>query len=401
MASSGNHIGIVGAGIVGLAVARQLQMQSPGRRVTVWDREAAVGSGQTGHNSGVVHAGVYYEPGSLKAQLCRRGGSLLREYCADHGIAVADLGKLVVASAVDERGALAAILERARRNGVPDVRWLEGAQISDVEPYAAGVAAVHSPHTAVVDFTAVAASLAAEVEAAGGTVRLGRRVDGIREGAAAVTVTSSGAPTVVDRLVVCAGLGTDAVARAAGRRSDVRIVPFRGEYYRLTGSTRDRVRGLIYPVPDPRYPFLGVHLTRTHAGEVLVGPNAVPALALDGYRRRDVDPAMLTRLVVWPGGWHLAREHWRTGAHELKSSLWKPSFAAAARRYLPSLRTRDLLAAPSGVRAQAVNRDGAILDDFVIEVSGRVTVVRNAPSPAATSSLAIAEHIVGRLGAAP
>jgi L-2-hydroxyglutarate oxidase len=282
---------------------------------------------------------------------------------------------------------------------VPDVRWLEGTQIGDVEPYAAGVAAVHSPHTAVVDFAAVAAALAADVEAGGGTVLLGQRVKQIREGASGVAVVTTGAPTTVDRLVVCAGLGTDAVARAARRQGDVRIVPFRGEYYHLTGAARDRVKGLIYPVPDPRYPFLGVHLTRTHDNEVLVGPNAVPALALDGYRRRDIDPAMLARLALWPGGWRLAREHWRTGAHELKSSLWKPSFAAAARKYLPSLRTRDLTPARAGLRAQAVDRRGAILDDFVIEVSGRVTLVRNAPSPAATSSLAIAEHIVGRLDA--
>ena len=397
MATGDGHVGVVGAGIVGLAVARQLQLEHPGQQVTVWDAEPVVGSQQTGHNSGVVHAGVYYKPGSLKAQLCRRGGHLLRDYCEARSIAVHDLGKLVIATAVNERAALAAILERARRNGVPDVRWLEGAQIRDVEPHAAGVAAVHSPHTAVVDFTAVAAALAADVEAEGGTVRLGERVRRIHEGGSTVAVTTPTSTSRVDRLVICAGLGTDAVARTAGQRGDVRIFPFRGEYHRLTGPVRDRVRGLIYPVPDPRYPFLGVHLTRTHDGEVLVGPNAVPALALDGYRRRDVDPALLVRLAAWPGGWRLARDHWRTGVHEMKSSLWKPSFAAAARRYLPSLRTRDLEPAPSGLRAQAVDRHGGIVDDFVVEASGRVTVVRNAPSPAATSSLAIAEHIVGRM----
>jgi L-2-hydroxyglutarate oxidase len=401
MAGRDDHVGVVGAGIVGLAVARRLQLDRPGRRVTVWDAAPVVGAGQTGHNSGVIHAGVYYEPGSLKAELCTRGSRLLREYCAEHGIAVDELGKLVIATAVSERPALISILERARRNGVPDVRWLEGADIGDVEPHAAGVAAVHSPRTAVVDFVAVAAALAADIERDGGTLLLGRRVSGVREGATTVTVTAegeaAGAPTPVDRLVVCAGLGTDAVASAAGRRGDVRIFPFRGEYHRLRGPARDRVRGLIYPVPDPRYPFLGVHLTRTHDGQVLVGPNAVPAFALDGYRRRDIDPAMLVRLASWPGAWRLARQHWRTGAHEMKSSLWKPSFAAAARRYLPSLRTRDLEAAPSGVRAQAVDRRGGIVDDFVIDVAGRVAVVRNAPSPAATSSLAIAEHIVDRL----
>jgi (S)-2-hydroxyglutarate dehydrogenase len=256
---------------------------------------------------------------------------------------------------------------------------------------------VHSPHTAVVDFVAVATALAADVEAGGGEVLLGQRVRRVHEDGSSVAVTAAGATVRVDRLVVCAGLGTDAVARAAGRRGDVRIVPFRGEYHRLVGPARDRVRGLIYPVPDPRYPFLGVHLTRTHDGEVLVGPNAVPALALDGYRRRDVDPAMMARLALWPGGWRLAQRHWRTGAHEMVSSLWKPAFAAAARRYLPSLRTADLQPARSGVRAQAVDRQGEIVDDFVVDISGRIAVVRNAPSPAATSSLAIAEHLVDRL----
>jgi L-2-hydroxyglutarate oxidase len=395
--TSSARVGVVGAGIVGLAVARQVQLERPGTEVTVWEAGPAVGASQTGHNSGVVHAGVYYEPGSLKAELCRRGNRLLRAYCAERGITVAEVGKLVIASSVAERSGLMAILQRARRNGVPDVRWLEGVDISDVEPHAAGVAAVHSPHTAVVDFPAVAAALAADVMRSGGTVHLGQRVRRVDEGASTVTVRAGADPVQVDQLVVCAGLGTDAVARAAGRRGTVRIVPFRGEYHRLVGPVRDRVRGLIYPVPDPRYPFLGVHITRTHDGEVLVGPNAVPALSLDGYRRRDVDPLLLARLAVWPGGRRLAREHWRTGVHELTSSLWKPSFAAAARRYLPALRTRDLRPAPAGVRAQAVDRDGAIIDDFVVDISGRVAVVRNAPSPAATSSLAIAEHVVGLL----
>jgi L-2-hydroxyglutarate oxidase len=376
-------VGVVGAGIVGLAVARA--------------KEATVGAHQTGHNSGVVHAGVYYEPGSLKAQLCRRGGALLRDYCADKGITLAELGKLVVATSVDERARLVGILERARRNGVPDVRWLEGAELGDVEPHAAGVAAVHSPHTAVVDYRAVAAALAADVTAAGGTIALAAPVTAVEETADGVRVRAGAASADVARLVVCAGLGTDAVAAAAGRRSDVRIVAFRGEYHRLAPPAADRVRGLIYPVPDPRYPFLGVHLTRTHDGEVLVGPNAVPAFALEGYRRRDVDPAHLAGLLAWSGGRRLARAHWRTGVHELTSSLWKPAFAAAARRYLPSLRTRDLRPAPAGVRAQAVDGVGRLLDDFVVDMSGRVAVVRNAPSPAATSSLAIAEHLVARL----
>jgi L-2-hydroxyglutarate oxidase len=259
VASHDGHVGVVGAGIVGLAVARRLQLDQPGRRVTVWEAATTVGSAQTGHNSGVVHAGLYYEPGSLKASLCRRGGRLLRRFCAEHGIPVDELGKLVVATAVDERAALAAILERARRNGVPDVRWLEGADIGDIEPHAAGVAAVHSPHTAVVDFAAVARALAADVEAGGGTVALGQRVERVVEGASTVSVTAQGPPTRVERVVICAGLGTDAVARAAHRRGDVRIVPFRGEYFRLGRPARDRVRGADLsgpgsPVPVSRGP---------------------------------------------------------------------------------------------------------------------------------------------------
>lgn len=390
-----DHVGVVGAGIVGLAVARQLQLSRPGVRVTVWDKEAEVGTHQTGHNSGVLHAGLYYAPGSLKARLCRRGGPMLREFCAEHGIDVRESGELVVAASVDEEPDLAAILERARRNGVPDVRLLDATELTDVEPFAAGVAAVHSPHTAVVDFRAVAAALAAEVVARGGQVCLDTPVAGFDRRGDTVEVRVAGERVAADRLVVCAGLGTDKVAPPG--RNGVRIVPFRGEYHALSERVEDRVKGIIYPVPDPRLPWLGVHFTRTADGRVLVGPNAVPALAREGYRRRDIDPGLLAGLVLWPGGRALARQYWRTGARELQSSIWKPSFAAAARRYLPSLRTHDLVAGPAGVRAQAVGRNGRLIDDFVIDGEGPVTVVRNAPSPAATSSLAIAEHLSRRL----
>jgi L-2-hydroxyglutarate oxidase len=397
----GEHTGVIGAGIVGLAVARRLQQVRPGAPVTVWDKEKCVGTHQTGHNSGVVHAGIYYEPGSLKAELCRRGGAMLRDFCADHGVAVTELGKVVVAVSEEERPRLEAIFERGRRNGVPDLAWLDAGELRRVEPWAAGVAAVHSPHTAVVDYRAVAAALAGDVEAAGGTIHLGRPVRGITSRAGAVVVTDAeGRGTAVDRLVVCAGLGTDALASAAGFGRHVRTVAFRGEYHRLGGESRDRVKGLIYPVPDPRYPFLGVHLTRTAAGDVLVGPNAVPALAVEGYRRRDVDATALARWVAWSGGRRLARDNWRAGMAELRTSLSKAAFAAAARRYLPSLHTGDLQPAPAGVRAQAVDAGGRLLDDFVVDVSGPVAVVRNAPSPAATSSLAIAEHLAERLLAA-
>ena len=397
---------VVGAGIIGLAVARELLRRSPGAAVTVLEAADHLGAGQTGHNSGVVHAGVYYEPGSLKATLCRRGMGLLRDFCEQHGIAYRELGKVVVATSTDEVVALGRIEERARRNQVPGLARLDRRGLQEIEPQVAGLAALHSPRTAVVDYVAVCRALADEVRAAGGEVRLASPVVAVRPAGGRVRVdvgTSSGGgtgqePLVVDRLVACAGLRSDHVAAMAGAPDDVRIVPFRGEYHRLTPAARDRVRGLVYPVPDPRYPFLGVHLTRTVHDEVLAGPNAVLALALEGYRWRDVDLRDLRAVLTWPGTRRLARTHWRTGLRELAGSVSRRRFAAEAARYLPGLTAADLVPAGSGVRAQAVARDGSLVDDFVVQRVGPVTLVRNAPSPGATSSLAIAEHVVDLLG---
>ncbi|TQS25381.1 L-2-hydroxyglutarate oxidase [Microbispora sp. KK1-11] len=385
------RIGIVGAGILGLAVARQ--MARAGAEVTVLEKEPRIAAHQTGHNSGVVHAGIYYQPGSLKATLCREGAAMLREYCAEHGLPYDEAGKLVVASTRAELPGLRRIAERARENGVPGVAELDAIGLREVEPHAVGVAAVHSPHTAITDFSAVARRLAADVAEAGGSVRLSRPVRAIRQTTDGVAVAAGPERLTFDRLVSCAGLGTDGVADLARAGGDVRIVPFRGEYYRLAGPARDLVRGLIYPVPDPRYPFLGVHLTRRIDGEVLVGPNAVPALALEGYSWRSASLRDLRRIVAWPGARRMAAEHWRTGLREVYGSLAKRAFVAAARRYVPELAPADLVRAGGGVRAQAVARDGRLLDDFVIDVRGRIVLVRNAPSPAATSSLAIARHI--------
>ncbi|MFG3441902.1 L-2-hydroxyglutarate oxidase [Nonomuraea sp. NPDC047897] len=385
-------IGVVGAGIVGLAVARELAM-ARGAEVTVLDKEQQVAAHQTGHNSGVVHAGLYYPPGSLKARLCREGVALLKDYCARHALPYDEVGKLVVASTRAEWPLLRALAERARANGVPGVAELDALGLREVEPHAVGVAAVHSPHTAITDFAAVARRLALDVTELGGSVRLAHPVRAVRETASGVEVLAAGRRLAFDRLVVCAGLGTDAVAAMAGRRGDVRIVPFRGEYYALTGAARELVRGLIYPVPDPRYPFLGVHLTRHIDGEVLVGPNAVLALAYEGYGRRDV--ANARQILGWPGTLRMARRHWRTGLREVHGSLSKGAFLRAARRYVPELTAADLRRTGGGVRAQAVGRDGRLLDDFAVDVHGRVVLVRNAPSPAATSSLAIARHIAG------
>ncbi|MBB2914728.1 L-2-hydroxyglutarate oxidase LhgO [Streptosporangium becharense] len=388
------RVGVVGAGIVGLAVAREAA-RTRGAEVTVLDKEDHVGAHQTGHNSGVVHAGVYYRPDSLKARLCREGMAMLREYCVEHRIPYDEVGKLIVASTAAERPRLRVIAERARANGVPGIAELDALALREVEPHAVGAAAVHSPRTAIADFPAVARRLAADVVDGGGSVLLSHPVRAIRERAGGVDVLAGRRTLRFDRLIVCAGLGTDAVARLAGAPGDVRIVPFRGEYYALAGQARGLVRGLIYPVPDPRYPFLGVHLTRRIDGEVLVGPNAVMALALEGYSWRDVDLADLGRIAAWPGTRRLAAAHWRTGVREVLGSLAKRSFLRAARRYVPELTGADLVRAAGGVRAQAVGRNGDMLDDFSIDVHGRVTLVRNAPSPAATSSLAIARHIVG------
>ncbi|MEU7913547.1 L-2-hydroxyglutarate oxidase [Microbispora bryophytorum] len=385
------RIGIVGAGILGLAVARQ--MARAGAEVTVLEKEPRIAAHQTGHNSGVVHAGIYYQPGSLKATLCREGAAMLREYCAEHGLPYDEAGKLVVASTRAELSGLRRIAERARENGVPGIAELDAIGLREVEPRAVGVAAVHSPHTAITDFPAVARRLAADVTEAGGSVRLSRPVRAIRQTTDGVAVAAGPERLTFDRLISCAGLGTDGVADMARAGGDVRIVPFRGEYYRLAGPARGLVKGLIYPVPDPRYPFLGVHLTRRIDGEVLVGPNAVPALALEGYSWRSASLRDLRRIVAWPGARRMAAEHWRTGLREVYGSLAKRAFVAAARRYVPELAPADLVRAGGGVRAQAVARDGRLLDDFVIDVRGRIVLVRNAPSPAATSSLAIARHI--------
>ncbi|WP_301176291.1 L-2-hydroxyglutarate oxidase [Actinomadura geliboluensis] len=391
------RVGVVGAGILGLAIARRLAETRPGARVTVLDKEDRVAAHQTGRNSGVAHAGLYYAPGSLKATLCRRGIGLLKEYCTDRNLPYEECGKVVVARDASELAALDEIERRATANGVPGLRRLTGGGLREIEPHAAGVAALHSPTTAIADFPAVARAFAADVTAAGGEIRLGFEVVRLGRAGDRVTVASPHEELVFDRLVVCAGLQSDRVARLAGDAPAPAIIPFRGEYYRLVPSRTDLVRGLIYPVPDPRYPFLGVHFTRRVDGGVDIGPNAVLALAREGYRRRDVRPGDVWETVRWPGFRHLARRHWRTGAKELYGSAVKRAFVAEARGFVPALTAADVVAAPAGVRAQAVDPDGSLVDDFRIGRVGPVVTVRNAPSPAATSSLAIAEHVVERL----
>ena len=390
------NVGIIGAGIVGLATARLLAQA--GIPVTVFEKEAEVGQHQTGHNSGVVHAGIYYKPGSAKAKMTRRGVSLIKQYCAETGLAYDERGKLVVARSEAETVKLRELERRSLANGVPGVKWLSGAELRELEPDVAGVAALLSPSTAIVDYVSICRSFGSDVARHGGRVLVRTPVTAVRvAGEDRVEVQTPGGGHRLSRLVICAGLQADLLARQAGDAAAPEIIPFRGEYLRLRPHARDRVRRLIYPVPDPRYPFLGVHLTPRVDGEADLGPNAVLALAREGYRRTDVSLAELRRLSRSGAFWRLARQHWMTGARELRGSLIRRSYLAEARTYLPWLTIGDVTPAPAGVRAQAVDPNGALVDDFRISQAGPVTSIRNAPSPAATASMAIAEHILAEL----
>lgn len=392
---TGKRVAIIGGGILGAAVARRLQQVDPSLGVDLLEKEQTLSVHQTGRNSGVVHAGLYYTPGSLKAELCRRGVSLLKAFCEENDIAYDECGKVLVALDEVEQERLSAIMERAVANGVPDVRLIDDAELREIEPHVRGVAGLYSPHTAIVDYPGVTRALAGHVLANGGRVRTGHEVTSIREtGSEVVLGSPAGDEDAYDLVIACAGLQADRVAAMAGDDADPRIVPFRGEYYLLREDRRDLVRGLVYPVPDPRYPFLGVHLTPRVDGEVMVGPNAVLALAREGYSWRKLSGRDLRDAVAWPGFRRFARQHWKTGVGEMWGSVSKRRFVAAARRYVPELTVDDVIPGPSGVRAQALDRDGKLVDDFRVTQRGHVLIVRNAPSPAATSSLAIAEHIV-------
>jgi (S)-2-hydroxyglutarate dehydrogenase len=375
---------VVGAGIVGLAVARELALRDPRRRVVVLEREDRVGTHQTGHNSGVVHAGIYYAPGSLKARLCVEGARELYGFCERHDIPVERCGKVIVALTPEELPGLDALEERGRRNGVPGLRRVDRAGLRELEPHAEGVAALHSPATGIVDFPAVARALAAEVAERGGTLALGREVTDVDSRPGEVVLSTPAGELAARHAVFCAGAWSDRLATMAGAPADPRIVPFRGSYMRLVANRRELVRGLIYPVPDPRLPFLGVHLTRHLGGDVLIGPTAL--LAPTNGRR-------LGATLRWPGTWRMARRWWRTGLTELQHAISPATLTRAAARYVPELQPGDAEPAWAGVRAQAVARDGRLVDDFAFSHTERALHVRNAPSPAATASLAIAKYV--------
>jgi L-2-hydroxyglutarate oxidase LhgO len=391
------RIVVVGGGILGLATARLLCTSVAGAEVVVVEKEPALARHQTGHNSGVAHAGLYYTPGSLKARLCRRGLGLLREYCAVQGLPYVACGKVVAAVERGELEPLHRLGERAEANGVPGLRWLGAGELAQVEPHLDAIAGLHSPETAIVDFVVVTYAFAREVLAAGGEIRTNTRVARVQRSArGAIVECEAGGSLHADRVIVCAGLQADRLARASGEPAEPRIIPFRGEYWQLRSERASLVNGLIYPVPDPALPFLGVHLTRKIDGSVWLGPNAVLSLAREAYGRAALRPRDLADTVSWPGTWLMLRRHWRAAAGELRRSARKRAFIAELQRYVPSLTVGDAVRAPAGIRAQAMDRDGALVDDFRLAINGGVVWVRNAPSPAATSSLAIAEELCER-----
>jgi (S)-2-hydroxyglutarate dehydrogenase len=386
-------VAIVGGGIVGLATARALLEARPRTRLVLLEKEAALGQHQTGHNSGVIHSGIYYRPGSFKARLCVEGARLMTEFCARQAILVEPVGKVVVATDPAELPRLQALFERGTANGVPGLALIDRDRLRELEPHAAAIRALHSPSTAIVDYGQVAVALARELTEAGARVELRARVTAVRHFVDGFVLRTPRREVSARRLVNCAGLYSDVVARLAGVAPGVRIIPFRGEYYVLRPERRALVRGLIYPVPDPEFPFLGVHFTRTVHGEVEAGPNAVLAFAREGYRFGRVHVAELGWTLGYRGFWAMARRYWRTGSYEMFRSLSRRAFVRALKRLVPAVEARDVTRGGAGVRAQAVSPEGALVDDFRI-MEGRDAVhVLNAPSPAATASLAIGRHV--------
>jgi 2-hydroxyglutarate dehydrogenase len=390
-------VAVVGGGILGLATARELQRRRPDDRIVVLEREDVLGKHQSGSNSGVGHAGIYYAPGSLKARLCVEGLRDLYAFCDEHGVAYERCGKLIVALDDSELGKLDELERRGHANGVEGLVRVDGDGLRAIEPHAAGVAALHSPNTGIVDFPGVVQALARLLRADGADVVTGCGVSGIERRNGWTVLRHARGELRARRAVTCAGAWSDRLAVAAGADADPRIVPFRGAYLTLRPEARHLVRGLIYPVPDPDLPFLGVHLTKRIDGEILLGPSALLVGARDAYKLRTVRARDLRETLAWPGTRKVVRRFWRTGMTELHLAASRRAFTAACARYVPALTADDVAPGPAGVRAQAVGRDGALVDDFVVAEAGGATHVRNAPSPAATSSLALAREIASRV----
>ena len=400
MDSEKYDLAVLGAGIVGLAVAREFLRRRPGSKLIVIDKQASVGYHQTGHNSGVIHSGVYYKPGSLKARLCVEGARLMYEFCDANAIPYERCGKLIVALRDDEIPRLADLEARGHANGVPGLRRVGAAEIAEIEPGCRGLAALHSPATGIVDFGAVARALERELRADGVAFALGRTVSAVRREHGQTVLAHAGGWYLAASAIVCAGLWSDRLAVSAGASPDPRIVPFRGAYLRLAPGQPRVVRGMVYPVPDPELPFLGVHVTRHIDGHVMLGPTAMLVGARDAYNAWAVRPQDLLSTLTWPGTWIVAKDFWRTGISELRMAASRRAFVRACSQYVPAVESMRIdPRAASGVRAQAVGRDGRLLDDFVISQTPGATHVRNAPSPAATSSLALASELVDRFEA--
>jgi L-2-hydroxyglutarate oxidase LhgO len=395
---------VVGAGIVGLASARELLTRRPGLRLAVIDKEARIAAHQSGHNSGVIHSGIYYPPGSLKAELCVSGARQLYAYCESRGIPAERCGKVIVATEESELSRLHDLYQRGLANGVEGLELIGPDRLREIEPHCAGLQALWSPNTGIVDYALVASRYALDVRNLGGEIHTGRRLTGLRRFTDRVVLETPAGELQARRVLACAGLHADRVAALSRGASEPGVVPFRGDYWQLRPEARHLCRNLIYPVPDPAFPFLGVHATRRiGTGEVWLGPNAVLALAREGYRRRDFAPADLAQALANPGFRRLARRYWRMGVVEIWRDYSKRAFCTSVRRYIPEVTLADMVPGPSGVRAQALDPGGGLVDDFVVEADGgNVMHVRNAPSPAATSSLGIgrlvADAAVAALG---
>ena len=385
---------VIGGGIVGLSVALRFSCVFPKLRLTLLEKESAVGRHQSGHNSGVIHSGIYYKPGSLKARLCVEGSAAMVEFCREHGIPYQICGKVIVATSAEEAPRLQSLLERGRANGLTGLRSLNRDELREIEPHCSGVAWLLVPGTGITDYVKVCEKYAELVGAQGGTVQTSTEVRGIAESASETIIETNRGSFSTRYVINCAGLHSDRISRMSGATPEVQIVPFRGEYYDLVPQRRHLVRSLIYPVPDLRFPFLGVHFTRRIGGDVDAGPNAVLAFKREGYRKTDVNLRDLSETLAYPGFWKMAAEHWRSGAAEMYRSFRKSAFVKALQKLVPEVRREDLIADGAGVRAQALRPDGSLVDDFQFVCTGTMLHVWNVPSPAATASLSIAREIV-------
>jgi L-2-hydroxyglutarate oxidase LhgO len=399
--SSHYDLAIVGAGIVGLATAREFLLRQPALRVIVLEKETAIASQQSGHNSGVIHSGIYYAPGSLKARACVEGQQAMLAFCREQGIPFELCGKVIVALDESELPRLEDLYQRGIKNGVQGLEFIEPGRLRELEPYAAGIKAIHSPNTGIIDYVQVAQAYAREAQEHGGEIVTGCEVTALttQDAQTVLGIRQAGVVTLETEIharyvITCGGLQSDKLSRMSGKDNQVHIVPFRGDYYVLRPEKRHMVRGLIYPVPDPRFPFLGVHFTRRLDGEVWAGPNAVLAFAREGYGRWQISPGDLWEVLSFGGFWKMAAQYWQAGLAEMYRDYVKEAYVKEVQRYVPELQAADLLPGPSGVRAQALSADGKLVDDFLIQRGENIVHVQNAPSPAATSSLVIARMIV-------